>query len=306
MNILINAPFSAKNKELISSAAAGHNFLSDSEIMSADIIIGNIPDEYFGHLDRLQWLQLASAGADKIIYGNAIKSGVLLTNASGAFGEVIAEYVIGGILSLYRDLFSYRKNQHAKMWLDTKKERMIFGSRALILGCGNIGQCVSQRLRAFGAVTAGIRRTGRPCAEFDEVYTVESLDKELPTADIVVCALPRTHETEHLLDRWRLSSMKNDALLVNVGRGSVIDTQALIERLKNGQLFGAVLDVFEREPLGGDSPLWEMENVLITPHISGNSFGHSPRTENLIAEICAENLRRFLSGEPLKNIVYRD
>lgn len=306
MNILINAPFSEKNKKRIISEANNQTILSIDEIENADIIIGDIPERFYGQLDKLKWLQLTSAGADKITYSNAISSEVILTNASGAFGEVIAEYVIGGILCLYRDLFSYRKNQAAKIWHDTKKERMIFGSRALILGCGNIGQCVAQRLKAFGAETVGIRRTDKPLPEFDKTYTINSLDELLPTADIVICALPKTPETEHILNAHRISAIKKGALIVNVGRGSVIDTKALAEKLKSGHLFGAVLDVFENEPLDNNSPLWEPENVLITPHISGVSFGHSEHTENLIAAICAENLRRYLSGEQIKNIVTRN
>lgn len=303
MKILINAPFSPENREIIVREASEHTFLKLDEIENAEIIIGDIPREYYGRLGDLKWLQLTSAGADKIVYGGAVSKNTLLTNASGAFGEIIAEYVIGGILCLYRDLFTYRKNQSGKLWHDTQKERMILGSRALILGCGNIGQCVSERLRAFGAFTAGVRRSREKCASFDETYSVELLDELLPLADIIVCALPKTPDTEHLLNRERLSLVKKDALVVNVGRGSVIDTNALCEKLESGQLYGAVLDVFEREPLEKSFSLWEMENVLITPHISGVSFGHSARTERLIAEICAENLRRYIAGEPLKNIV---
>lgn len=306
MNILINAPFSEKNKNLIISEAKGQTFLSSDEIKNADIIIGDIPERFYGRLSNLKWLQLTSAGADKITYSNAIGSDVILTNASGAFGEVISEYVIGGILYLYRDLFTYRKNQGNKIWHDTKKERMILGSRALILGCGNIGQCVSQRLRSFGAKTVGIRRTNKSLPEFDKTYTVDTLDELLPIADIVICALPKTPETEHILNASRISAIKQGALIVNVGRGSVIDTNALTDQLKSGHLFGAVLDVFENEPLDKDSPLWEMDNVLITPHISGVSFGHSEHTENLIAEICAQNLRKYLSGEQLRNVVSRN
>ncbi len=301
MRILINAPFSEENKSLL--IAAGKSFVETDNIKLADIIIGDIPREYYGRLSNLKWLQLTSAGADKIVYGGAISKDTLLTNASGAFGEVIAEYVIGGILCLYRDLFAYRKNQREKIWCDTKQERMIFGSRALILGCGNIGQSVSKRLRAFGAVTVGVRRSCKKCAAFDETYSAQLLDKLLPLADIIVCALPKTPDTEHLLNRERLSLVKKNALVVNVGRGSVIDTNVLCEKLESGQLYGAVLDVFEHEPLEESSPLWEMENVLITPHISGVSFGHSARTERLIAQICAENLRRYIAKEPLKNIV---
>lgn len=304
MKILINAPFSEENRLDLLSACS--DFQETDDIEQADIIVGDIPDEYFGKLYNLKWLQLASAGADRIIYGNAISDKTILTNASGAFGEVISEYVLGCILCLFRDFFSYRENQLEKRWYDTKNERMICGSTALILGCGNIGKCVSKRLRAFGADTIGIRKSRDKCSEFDETYSVEMLDSFLPNADIIVCALPRTPKTEHLLNREGLMLIKNSAVIVNVGRGNVIDTNALCEKLKRGELFGAVLDVFENEPLEQNSPLWNMKNVFITPHISGKSFGHSERTENLIAKICKENLRRFSGGKPLLNIVERD
>lgn len=304
MNLLINAPFSEENRKMI--LAEKRSLCETDRIELADIIIGDIPAEYYGRLKNLKWLQLTKAGADNIVYGNAISDKALLTTASGAFGEVISEYVVGAILCLFRDFFAYRKNQAEKRWLDTKNERMICGSRVLILGCGNIGKRVSTCLRAFGAVTAGVRQSREKCAEFDETYSVETLDELLPFADIIVCALPKTPATEHLLSRERLSLLRQNALVVNVGRGSVIDTEALCEKLKKGELFGAALDVFENEPLDESSPLWNMENVFITPHISGVSFGHSARTERLIAEICAENLRRFTTGEKLKNIVSRE
>ena len=301
MKILINAPFSKENR--LALLSAGKSFEETDNIELADIIIGDIPVEYFGKLDNLKWLQLASAGADRIIYNNAISDKTVLTNSSGAFGEVISEYVIGGILCLFRDFFSYRENQLEKRWHDTKQERMIFGSTALILGCGNIGKCVSTRLRAFGAKTVGVRQSSEKCSEFDETYSVETLDSLLPNADIIVCALPRTPKTEHLLNRERLMLIKNSAVIVNVGRGNVIDTNALCGKLKRGELFGAVLDVFENEPLEDTSPLWDMKNVFVTPHISGKSFGHSERTEMLIAKICEENLRRFADRKPLINVV---
>ena len=304
MKILVNAPFSAENRHFILSAGSG--FEETDNIEQADIIIGDIPDEYFGKLDNLKWLQLASAGADRIIYGNAISDKTVLTNASGAFGEVISEYITGGILCLFRDFFSYRENQLEKHWQDTKNERMILGSTALILGCGNIGKCAAARLRAFGAKTVGVRQSREKCCEFNETYPVKKLDSLLPDADIIVCALPGTPETERLLNRERLALVKSGAVLVNVGRGNVIDTDALCEKLQKGELFGAVLDVFECEPLEQNSPLWYMKNVFITPHIAGKSFGHSERTENLIAKICEENLRRFVNGKPLVNVVGRN
>ena len=133
-----------------------------------------------------------------------------------------------------------------------------------------------------------------------------SLDELLPDTDVIICCLPHTPQTERMLSADRFSRMKQGAIVVNVGRGSLIDEAALVTALKSGRLFGAVLDVFEKEPLPEFSPLWDMENVLITPHISGPSFGHFPEVERIIAEICAENISRFLGGKPLLNRIDKD
>ena len=177
-------------------------------------------------------------------------------------------------------------------------ERTLSGSRVLILGCGDIGSKTAVKLKNFGAETVGIRKKIRPAEGFDCIYDINSLDRELSLADIVIGCLPKTPLTYHLLDSRRISLMKSDGLIVNVGRGSLIDTEALTEALSGGHLYGAILDVFEQEPLPATSPLWTMYNVLITPHISGPSFGHSPHTEKLITDICEENIGRYMNGNP--------
>ncbi|MGN0642737.1 MAG: D-2-hydroxyacid dehydrogenase [Huintestinicola sp.] len=308
MNILVTAPFSEpfRRKLITSAGITGCNIsfgTESSELAAADIIIGDITEKQAELCKNLRWLQLTSAGADKYTYGNFLSENVVITNVTGAFGDGISEYIIGTILTMFRGLFIYRKNQGNCVWEDIHTERLIYGSRALILGCGDIGSKTAMKLKSFGAEVVGIRRNIRPAEGFDRIFDINSLDHELACADIVIGCLPKTKLTYHLLDKRRIRLMKSDALIVNVGRGSLIDTDALTEALSEGHLSGAILDVFEQEPLSHNSPLWTMNNVFITPHISGPSFGHSPHTEKIICDICEENIRRYVNNEQLINIV---
>ncbi|MGN0693007.1 MAG: D-2-hydroxyacid dehydrogenase [Oscillospiraceae bacterium] len=308
MNILVTAPFSEPFRIRLGNTAKKYgcniSFKTDIDALSsAHIIIGDITEKQAELCRELKWLQLTCAGADKYTYGGFLPENVILTNVTGAFGNGISEYIIGAVLAAFRGFFSYRKNQERCIWEDIHIERQLCGSRVLILGCGDIGSKTALKLKCFGAETVGIRKNVRSAEGFDYVYDEAHLDRELSIADVVIGCLPKTPLTEHLLDKRRIGLMKNDALIVNVGRGSLIDMDALAEALSEGHLYGAILDVFEQEPLPNDSPLWKMNNVFITPHISGPSFGHSPRTEKLIYDICAENIRRFINGEQLINTV---
>ena len=173
----------------------------------------------------------------------------------------------------------------------------------LILGTGNVGSSIAQKLHAFGTYNIGINRSGRTAEHFDEVHTQEDLDALLPQADIVIGALPKTGTTVGLLDYRRLHLMKEDALFVNVGRGTMIVTKDLEDTLAEGRFYGVVLDVMDPEPLPQDSPLWNCERVLLTPHISGIGFDHEPQTEADIWDICFDNLHRYLDGESLTHVV---
>ena len=303
MKIAINAPFSEVNMELIRRAAPGCEVVCGLENShGAKIFIGKPTDS--PDISSLKLFQSTSAGVEGLISAG-LPEDVIITNTTGAFGGVIAEYVLAGILALSRDLFRYRVSQKRHIWQPLGNESMLLGKNALILGCGDLGRETAKRLRAFGVNTAGIRRTPAPAEGFDRVFGGDMLDSLLPEADYVICCLPNTSETVRMLDGRRLGLMRQGSLLVNVGRGSLVDTQALLPLLNSGRISGAVLDVFDKEPLPESSPLWDMENVLITPHISGPSFGHFPEVERLIADICADNISRFLAGKPLRNIVSR-
>ena len=271
-------------------------------------MIGEPEEEEILKAENLRWIQLTWAGVDKYTKMKAFPTGVTLTNASGAFGKIISEYVIGNIIALYRELPNYWKNKQKHLWVQNRSSETIYGKNILILGTGDIGRNIAHRMKAFETHVTGIKRTAVPehlqqMKEFDEVYDLTALDQQLQKADIVIGCLPGTPETKDLLNYERLYSMKKDAILVNVGRGSLIPTEDLIRVLEEGHLKGAVLDVFETEPLPETSPLWNMENVLITPHIAGPSFGGNAEVQDMIWNICMENMERYLNGKKLKNIV---
>ena len=300
MKIWINAPFSAENLEHIKSAAVGCEVFSGSgTVPGAEIIVGQPPEDLSG----VKLLQSTNAGVEKLLA--VIPEDVIITNVTGAFGEVISEYIIGGVLALSRNLFKYREQQRQHAWRDIRQGSMLYGKSALILGCGDIGTSTAEKLRVFGMSVTGIRRSPMPTHGFDRVFGLDMLEKLLPETDLLICCLPHTAETAGLLSEKQITLLKRGAVLVNVGRGSLINETALITALKSGNISGAVLDVFAQEPLTEDSPLWDMENVLITPHISGPSFGHFPEVERRIAGICADNISRYLAGKPLVNVIDR-
>lgn len=281
---------------------------TEDAIAAAEVVIGEPEEEEILKAENLRWIQLTWAGADKYTKMKAFPTGVTLTNASGAFGKIISEYVIGNIIALYRELPNYWKNKQKHLWVQNRSSETIYGKNILILGTGDIGRNIAHRMKAFETHVTGIKRTAvsehlQQMKEFDEVYDLTALDQQLQKADIVIGCLPGTPETKCLLNYERLYSMKKDAILVNVGRGSLIPTEDLIRVLEEGHLKGAVLDVFETEPLPETSPLWNMENVLITPHIAGPSFGGNAEVQDMIWNICMENMERYLNGKKLKNIV---
>lgn len=277
-------------------------------ITTAEVVIGEPEESELQKAGNFRWVQLTWAGADKYTKMKTFPTGVTLTNASGAFGKIISEYVIGNIIALYRGFPVYWKNEKEHLWVQNKLSDTIYGKNVLILGTGDIGKNIAHRMKAFETRVTGIKRTAVSehsdhLKDFDQIYDLTALDQQLQKADIVIGCLPGTPETKGLLNYDRLHSMKKEAILVNIGRGSLIPTEDLIRALQEGHLKGVVLDVFETEPLPETSPLWNMENILITPHIAGPSFGGNAEVQDMIWNICMENLERYVNGKELKNIV---
>lgn len=281
--------------------------VSEELLQRMDAVIGEPEREEILAMSSLRWIQITWAGADKYMRMKDVLSGITLTNVSGAFGTIIAEYAIGSLVALYRSFGRYWSNKQAHIWQKYDHAETISGKTALVLGMGDIGANVARRLKVFGAAVLGVKRTAVSTVpeDFEEAHTLDALDALLPRADIVIGCLPNTRETAGLLTAERLHAMKAGAVLVNVGRGSLAGTDDLVSALQDGHLGGAALDVFETEPLPADCPLWDMENVLLTPHIAGPSFGGSADVQNTIWHICMDNLERYLTGNPLKNVVNR-
>lgn len=307
-NIVISIPLKEADKEQFIKQFLNHKFQFCSKeslkdyIYDANIIIGQPAVEEIKNAPDLEWVQLGIAGADRYVSREDFPKNVLLTNVTGAFGLSISEYLLTMVLSLYKKMHVYRDQQMEGIWQDKGREKTLFGKTVLIVGTGDIGSSFAKLLVPFRTRTIGIRRVeceGLPY--FSEVYTTKELDRLLPEADVVALCLPSTPLTKGLFNKERLLSMKKDSVLLNVGRGDTVVLEDLTQIMKTGHLYGAALDVLETEPLPKEHPLWKQENVIITPHVSGGSFGHLEETYELIVDICMENLRRYEAGEALKN-----
>lgn len=278
--------------------------LESEACANIEIVLGEPEHSTIQFMKNLRWIQMTWAGANKYTSAPDFPAHIILTSASGAYGCVISEYIVSGILALYKNLFSYRAQMKRGGWSKIAGEDTLEGKRVLILGTGNIGQETAKKLKCFGSYTVGICRTpGKKHLSFDEIYTIDSVDTQLQSADVVIIALPGTPETAEMFDAERIKRMKSSAILVNVGRGFIVNTHALTDALENGLLRGAVLDVTDPEPLPENHPLRSMENVLLTPHISGISWGENQFTRKRILDIFCENIKRDRNHEPKKNMI---
>ena len=301
-----------QEKDLLSAAVQSgdvlHFFETEQQLLespqrnSIEIIFGEPAFETVLAMRALRWIQMSWAGANKYTSLPDFPSHITLTSASGAFGGVISEHILMGILALYKNLPAYRKQLQAGQWQLLSGDTTLEGKRALILGTGNIGTETAKKLKAFGAYTVGLSRTShQTSAFFDESYTIDALDSQLPDADLVIIALPGTKETRQLLNARRIGALGHGTVVINVGRGFIVDTEALTEALEKGHLRGAVLDVTDPEPLPADHPLRFLGNVILTPHVSGISWGENTFTRRRILELFRENLHRDAQKLPLKN-----
>lgn len=243
----------------------------------------------------LKWVQSGAAGFDNPVFGQFVQKGARLTTSHGqAVG--MADYVLWGVLDVFQDGPARRAAQAAGQW-ERRPFREIAGSHWLLLGFGAIGRGVAQRAKAFGAHVTAVRRNTAPDPLADIVAAPAQFLDLLPEADVVVLAAPATPETHHIAGADAFSRMKPGSVLVNVGRGALVDEPALLAALDKGAPAHAVLDVFETEPLPADSPFWVHPRVTLTPHSSGVTAGNVPRNDALFLD----NLRRYLAGEPLEN-----
>lgn len=266
----------------------------------ADILLGCVPLEFLDEMKNLKYVHWGMAGSDTV--AKKLKErNIPLTNSTGTFSLSIAEYMITMILYFYKNIYKYAKNQEKHLFHNEGENRSIYGSKVLVIGCGSIGMAFAKKMHDLGAEVSGVKRTISEKPDFlKELYTTDKLDEILGNYDIVTMSMPQNDGTIKLMNNDRLSKLKDGAVLVNVGRGTAIDTESLIEELKKKRIFAA-LDVYEKEPVEGDSPLWDLENLLMLPHIAGdNSLAY---TRELLRKLAISNLDAFLNNKELKNIV---
>lgn len=273
-------------------------------IAKAQIIIGQFtPDRVCEAVD-LEWLHGAMAGVDAFLAPGILPEHVVLTNSAGAYGISVSEHMVAATFALIRRFPQYLRNQADHLWGPTGNIISIEESTVIVLGLGDIGGRYAKKMKALGAYVIGFRRTDRDKPEYvDEQYTLEQLPEIIGRADIVAMVLPGSESTKKLMDREMLHRMKRGSFLINNGRGSAVDLDALKEALDEGHLTGAALDVTDPEPLPADDSLWDYDNVLLTPHISG--YFYLRRTLDNVIAIAAENLRRYSHKEPLEHVVDR-
>ena len=272
------------------------------QVADAEIIFGTSP-ELARHAPALRWFCTPFAGVDNFTAPGVFASpDAVLTNSSGAYGVTIAGHILMVTLEMLRHMPEYEEIVRSRSWVRTLPVSSIRDSRITLLGAGDIGREAAIRLRSFSpAALVGVNRSGaRRGTEFDRVIPQTGLDAILPETDILIISLPDTAETRHMLDARRLAMLPDGALVVNVGRGQVIDTPALVAELQAGRL-RAALDVFEQEPLPADDPIWDCPNLRITPHVAGNMT--LPYTRRHIVEMFLEDLDNYCAGKPLAHQV---
>ena len=274
-------------------------------VQDCEILYAHSPDLLRAAPATLKWYCCSFAGVDPYCKDPAIFANpdCILTN-SNVYGVTIAEHVVMVTLMLLRRMPEYEEVVRNRSWSNQLPIRSIRDNEFTILGTGNIGVNVADRMRGMGAAKIiGLSRSGRPHPAFDEVHPIADLDRVLPDTKILVMALPGTAETIHILNRERIALLPKDAYIINVGRGTAIEQEPLIEALNEGRIAGAALDVMDPEPLPHDHPLWSAKNLILTPHVSGNmTLGYTCDTN--VAMFC-EDLKNYAAGKPLNGFVDR-
>ena len=313
LKVVTTFPFSAESQQLLKESAATEAVevttadelsahLSDAEILCSYFI----PSDWRTQAPKLRWIQFPGAGVDSLARTGLLdaNSGVIVTTAAGIHAETISEYVFGSMLMFNWNWPQMVRLQDNHVWARSATwyhlgGRELAGQTLGIIGLGHIGRRIAQLAHAFGMRVLGMRRSlsGEQEPDVDQLFLPEQLHELLRLCDYVVISVPLTGETEKLIGEDELRIMRSNAYLVNIARGRVIDEQALIQALREGWIAGAGLDVTEEEPLPSESPLYSMPNVILTPHISGNSAHYDTR----LAALFADNLKRYRSGQKLQN-----
>ncbi|ENK1244870.1 phosphoglycerate dehydrogenase [Clostridium sporogenes] len=250
-------------------------------------------------MKNLKWIQLSSTGVDQVPNEVVLKNNIIVTNNNGGYSIPIAEWIVLKTLELLKNSKNFYRKQENKIWkLDTSLLEL-YGKTIGFIGTGSIAKEAAKRFSAFDVNILGVNTKGKDVEFFDKCYSRDNIKEMVSKCDVVVVSIPYTKATENLVNKNILNSMKDEALFINISRGNIVDEKKLIENLKLGRIKGAALDVFEDEPLVEDNPIWDLENIIITPHNSWISEKRNIRRFNVIYE----NLKNYKEGIELKSIV---
>jgi glyoxylate/hydroxypyruvate reductase A len=289
---LIRAPRGVQ-VHVASNAAEAQPVLADVDVLYA----WKFPSALFAKTERLTWVHAMGAGVDWAFVPE-LPARVQVTRTPGVFGPWMAEYVVGWCSWVTQRMTTYRDSQRQRQWIGTLPDRLR-GKRLVVVGLGDIGRTVARAARSLGMRVLGVSRSGRPVREAERVYRPRDLRAALARADFVVLVVPLTPETRGLVGLDELAALRPGAWLINIARGAIVDEEALLEALQARRLGGAILDVFNTEPLPSGHPFWGLDNVVVTPHIAG------PSTPEELAPVFNDNLTRFLAGRALRHVVDR-
>lgn len=299
MKLLLTGAFKYTNEQIEDLKSLGHEIVfsgDEREKINFDVsnIEGVICNGLFVYNDitlfkSLKYIQLTSAGYDRVPMDYIKSHEIEIYNARGVYSVPMAEFALTGILQLVKQSRFFYENQKRCVWEKSRTLGELAGKTAVIVGAGNIGTEVAKRLKAFDVTVVGIDITTDPRPHFYKNQLFENLDEQLKTADIVVLTLPLNDDTKEMFDKSKFDLMKNNSIFVNIARGKLVVENDLIEALNNNKLSGAVLDVFETEPLKKESPLWDMNNVIITPH---NSFVGQNNNKRMF-DVIIGNLEKY-------------
>ncbi len=292
MNLLITGAWPDAKKHIPEIEAMGHTvtFMQherDQLPCDGDWVEGVIGSGLFlfhpiVQFPNLRFIQLTSAGFDRVDMDYVREHSIEIHNARGVYSIPMAEYAVSGVLQLYKQARYFYENQTAHLWKKHRSLPELCGKTVTVVGCGNVGTECAKRFKAFGCQVIGLNRSVKENEAFHTILPLEKLDEILPKTDVLLLTVALKRETSHLMDRRRLGLLPDTAVVVNVSRGAVLDECALCEMLQAGRLAGAVLDVFETEPLPEDSPLWDTPNMIATPHNSYVGEGNGERLWNVI------------------------
>jgi len=291
MKLLITGAWKCTSEQLNQIEAMGHSIVfmqneKDELPCSYEEVEGVICNGLFLYhsiekFTSLRYIQLTSAGFDRVPMDYVQAHGIAIHNARGVYSIPMAEFAISGVLQLYKQSRFFYENQKKSVWEKHRGVLELYGRTVCIVGCGNVGTECAKRFQAFGCKVIGVDLFPREDVVYEKMYALASLDEALLQSDLVVLTLPLTEETRYMINEQRFTKMKNGSVLVNIARGAVVDEQALLKALDE-KLLGAVLDVFEEEPLSADNPLWKKANVIVTPHNSFASDGNALRLQEVI------------------------